>query len=230
MTPGRNLTLGALLFVVAFAVSAVSLYAGSELVDRPEPATATDDELGGVPGGPVTVQILAKDQRFDRRTISASTGVPVTVVLDNQDPGTLHNVAFYTTSRATQIIFQGQLFPGPAVREETFTSPSTPGNYFFRCDAHPDTMIGTFRVQLLVRALTAARQPASLRLLSATSVRSCEHRCRISRSSATALPVADATKRCTVISPAKPAAISERRLLWDAAFVLLTSCLSPRLI
>ena len=28
-----------------------------------------------------------------------------------------------------------------------FDAPERPGNYFFRCDVHPDTMTGTFRVQ-----------------------------------------------------------------------------------
>jgi len=146
MQPGPNLTLGSLLFVFVFAVSAVALYGGATLVDRSEPAAAADDGTPTTPGGPVSVRIVAKDLKYDKRSIAASPGVQVTVTLDSQDPA-IHNIAFYTSRNAAQTIFKGELFPGPAVKEERFTSPSTAGNYYFRCDAHPDTMNGTFSVK-----------------------------------------------------------------------------------
>jgi hypothetical protein len=148
MTPGPNLKFGTLILVVAFAVSAVSLYGGARLLDDPpvqaEEAVEADT---GTPGGPVTIRLVAQALRFDKRSVAASPNVEVTIQLDNQDAGVLHNVAFYTNNRATQSIFVGQTFPGPAVVEEKFTSPPNPGNYYFRCDVHPDTMTGTFEVQ-----------------------------------------------------------------------------------
>lgn len=36
---------------------------------------------------------------------------------------------------------------GPATTTYTFTAPSTPGTYFFRCDVHPTVMTGQFIVQ-----------------------------------------------------------------------------------
>jgi hypothetical protein len=146
MKPGPNFTLGSLLFVSVFILSAIGLYAGAGLVDRPNPVTAEEQD-GEVPTGPVTVTLVAQSLKYDKRTIIAGTGVQVTVTLDNRDPGTLHNVAFYTNRSATQTIFKGELFPGPAVRTDVFTAPATPGSYFFRCDAHPDTMTGTFSVR-----------------------------------------------------------------------------------
>jgi hypothetical protein len=59
----------------------------------------------------------------------------------------IHNLAFYTSKSASQVIHKGEPFPGIASRDETFTAPSTPGSYFFRCDVHPDTMTGTFLVR-----------------------------------------------------------------------------------
>jgi plastocyanin len=35
---------------------------------------------------------------------------------------------------------------GPTTTTYTFTAPSTPGSYFFRCDVHPTQMTGTFVV------------------------------------------------------------------------------------
>jgi plastocyanin len=146
-----SLKLGPPLFVVAFAVSALGLYGGAKLVHVDEAASADDEQdvtNGGQPGGSVSVRIVAKDLKFDRRTINASPGAPVTVTFDNQDPGVPHNVAFYTnrSAAATDKIFAGQLITGPSTVEERFTAPDSPGNYYFRCDAHTD-MNGTFSVR-----------------------------------------------------------------------------------
>jgi plastocyanin len=69
------------------------------------------------------------------------------VTLDNQDIGVLHNIAFYTSNRATEKIAVGNLVTGPATDTLTFTAPDRPGTYFFRCDVHPDTMTGAFSVK-----------------------------------------------------------------------------------
>ena len=147
MRPGKNLTLGSLLFVLAFAVGVVALYGGAKLVEREEVAEAVEEEEhAGVPGGPSNIRLVAQGLQFDKRSVSASAGGEVTLTLDNQDAA-IHNVAFYTNNRATQEIFTGELFTGPAVREARFTAPSAAGSYYFRCDAHPDTMNGTFAVR-----------------------------------------------------------------------------------
>jgi plastocyanin len=149
MQPGPNLKLGSVLFLFVFIVASLGFYAGAQLVDREDEASADaadGEEDGGIPGGPVMVRVVAKDLKFDKRSISASTGVSVTVTLDNQDAGVFHNISFYTNRNATQAIFTGELFPGPAARDFTFTAPGSPGSYFFRCDAHPD-MNGSFTVR-----------------------------------------------------------------------------------
>ena len=145
MKPGINMTLGAVLFLVAFAISAPVLYGAAQLVKVEESGAAAAGG-GGATGGPVTVNIAAQNLQFTVRQITASAGVPVTVVFENRE-AVPHNVAFYTNRSASSPIFKGELITGPRTVTETFTSPSSAGSYFFRCDAHPDTMTGTFTVQ-----------------------------------------------------------------------------------
>jgi plastocyanin len=145
--PGINLTVGALLLIVSFGITAPALWGAAQLVKEDEVAEANGGGGGGATGGPVAVTLLAKNLSFDPTSITASIGVEVTVTLDNQDAGVLHNVAFYTDRSASSAIHVGELITGVATEDVVFTAPSTPGSYFFRCDVHPDTMTGAFNVQ-----------------------------------------------------------------------------------
>lgn len=150
MQLGPNFKLGTLMLIVVFAVSAVALYGGSQLVDKSKTISVeagTDAGPPGPPGGPVSVKLVAKNTLFDKRTISASPGSQMTVDLDNEDAGVLHNIAFYTNRTATTKIAASNPTAGVATEEVKFSAPSAPGNYFFRCDVHPDTMNGTFTVR-----------------------------------------------------------------------------------
>ena len=102
---------------------------------------------GPIAPGPVTTTILAENLLFDQDRLVANAGSEFNIILDNLDSGVLHNIAFYTDRSTSQAIFVSELFTGPDVQESTFTAPSVPGNYFFRCDVHPDTMTGTFIVR-----------------------------------------------------------------------------------
>ena len=147
--PGINLTVGVLLLIVSFGISAPALWGAAQLVkeDEVEQANGGGGGGGGATGGPVAVILVAQNLSFDLSSIAASTGVEVTITLDNRDAGVLHNVAIYTNPSASSSIFVGELTTGPATLANAFTSPATPGNYFFRCDVHPDTMTGAFVVQ-----------------------------------------------------------------------------------
>jgi plastocyanin len=150
MQLGPNFKLGTLLLIVAFVISAAALFGGAQLVKDNSQASASGGEGpdgGGGGGGPVAVRIVAKDLKFDKRSFVAGPGAPVSVTLDNQDAGVLHNIAFYTNSRATTKIAGSDPAGGPILQEVKFTAPSAPGNYFYRCDVHPDTMSGTFTVR-----------------------------------------------------------------------------------
>ena len=148
--PGINMTVGVLLLIVSFGVTAPALWGAAQLVKEDDVAQADGGGgggAGGATGGPVAVTLVAQNLAFDPTTITASTGVEVTVTLDNQDAGVLHNVAFYTDRSASTPIHVGELITGVAQEDVVFTSPGTPGSYFFRCDVHPDTMTGAFVVQ-----------------------------------------------------------------------------------
>jgi len=104
------------------------------------PATTTP------PGAGKTVQmtLTARNIAFDESTLSAPAGSTVVMTFINRDSGVPHNVALYTDPRASTRIFAGDLVTGPKTVTYTFRVPSTPGNYFFRCDVHPTMMTGTF--------------------------------------------------------------------------------------
>ena len=82
---------------------------------------------------------------FDKGTITVPAGANVTIDFDNRDSAP-HNFALYTNSSASTSIFVGDVISSSTITY-TFTSPNTPGNYFFRCDVHPFTMTGTFVVE-----------------------------------------------------------------------------------
>jgi plastocyanin len=97
-------------------------------------------------GGAVTIDLVAKNIAFDKSTITVPAGSQVTVNFDNEDSGIPHNFAVYTNSQATTPIFKGEIITGVAKTTYTFTAPSTPGDYWFRCDVHPTIMNGPFKV------------------------------------------------------------------------------------
>jgi alcohol dehydrogenase (cytochrome c) len=98
-------------------------------------------------GKTATVMLSAQNIKFNMSTITVPAGATVTVKFDNMDSGVPHNFAVYQSSAATQSIFKGQMITGPATTTYTFTAPTTPGKYFFRCDVHPTIMFGDFVVQ-----------------------------------------------------------------------------------
>jgi len=145
-----QLVFGVAIMLFVFAVSGAGLYFLAQWAQPKEsPAAAAEDTSSQttVAGAPVAVTLVAKNLAFDKRTIAASPGVDVTVTLNNQDAGVSHNVSFYFNKTATTKIFTGNLLAGPASQDEKFKAPTAPGNYFFRCDAHPDQMTGTFVVK-----------------------------------------------------------------------------------
>jgi plastocyanin len=96
-------------------------------------------------GQAVAISLVAKNMAFDKKTITVAAGASVTMNFENQDSAP-HNFALYTNSGASQSIFVGQVIAGPKTITYTFTAPSVPGTYFFRCDVHPTAMTGSFVV------------------------------------------------------------------------------------
>ena len=106
------------------------------------PAPAASSSAGGVP----TVSETAGQVTFGSTTLQAPANTPFDLVFDNQAPGVAHNVAIYTNSSASTVLFRGALVTG--VKTVTYHVPALkPGTYFFRCDVHPTQMTGTFVVK-----------------------------------------------------------------------------------
>lgn len=100
----------------------------------------------GQTGSTVTVDLVAKNVAFNTNTITVPAGANVIINFDNQDSGVTHNFAVYTDSSASNEIFKGDVITGPKTTTYTFTAPTTPGTYLFRCDIHPTIMNGQFIV------------------------------------------------------------------------------------
>jgi plastocyanin len=97
-------------------------------------------------GKTAVVYLEAKNIQFNLSTITVSAGATVTVHFTNDDSDIPHNFAVYTSSAATNLIFRGNTIKGVSSTTYTFTAPTTPGTYFFRCDVHPTLMTGSFVV------------------------------------------------------------------------------------
>ena len=118
----------------------IALIAGCASSTTPSPAP-------GPSTGGNNITVIASGMAFDTKIITVSAGAPVTITFNNNDAGITHNIAFYTSAAATTIIYQGAKTTGVSTVTYTFTAPTTPGSYFFRCDVHPTTMTGEFVVQ-----------------------------------------------------------------------------------
>lgn len=80
--------------------------------------------------------IVARDLKFDTSRLVLPAGQPFTLVFENED-GAPHNVAIYRDAAATDALFVGEVFNGPAGR--AYAVPALPsGTFFFRCDIHHD--------------------------------------------------------------------------------------------
>ena len=107
---------------------------------------AMDEATSGGGGPAESLSIIAENNEFNKDELKAPANSGVSLDLDNQDEGVLHNVAVYRSSDAQDAIFVGDLFAGVETRSYTFETPDS-GEYFFRCNVHPDTMTGTFLVE-----------------------------------------------------------------------------------
>jgi outer membrane protein assembly factor BamB/plastocyanin len=108
---------------------------------------ATIESHPPVPAAVTIIGLVAKNMAFNTTTITVPAGAEITVNFDNQDSGIPHNFAVYQDKTAATQIFKGDITVGPRMITYTFTAPTEPGSYFFRCDVHPNTMTGNLIVE-----------------------------------------------------------------------------------
>jgi plastocyanin len=140
------------LFILALAL-AVAACGGDDdddgatptATDTPPPA-ATDTPTPAASSFEIKmVPVIAFDT--DELTIPADTDV--TIVADNTETGIPHNFSVWESREVAEsggtAIGLTTLCNGPCVEELTVNVSA--GEYFFRCDVHPLTMIGTLTAQ-----------------------------------------------------------------------------------
>ncbi len=140
----RIKTIGLAILFATIALLAV--IAGSCSSGTPQTTSSSPPATSTPAGSSVTINLTAQNIAFNMATITVPAGSQVIVKFNNMDSGIPHNFAVYTDSSASTAIFKGANVTGPGTTTYTFTAPSTPGSYFFRCDVHPTVMTGTFVV------------------------------------------------------------------------------------
>ena len=138
-----KLSVKRLIIALVIVTSLMAISACSKTSSTATTTTTTTSQAAGVP---VSVDLVAQNMAFDKKTITVPAGANVTINFNNKD-SLPHNFAVYTNSSASTTIFQGQVVTGPNTITYIFTAPATPGTYFFRCDIHPTSLNGNFIVQ-----------------------------------------------------------------------------------
>lgn len=120
------------------AASPASGTPASQVTATPQ-GTATS---GG--GGGSTISIAAVNILFDKTKLTASAGT-VKIEFDNKDGGIPHNINVFDGKDASAKSLGATAIEAGPVKQE-LTLDLKAGSYFYQCDVHPTTMIGTLTV------------------------------------------------------------------------------------
>ena len=101
-------------------------------------AAAAGAESGGV-------HLSAAGVAFDTKEVTLTAGEETTIPFDNEDSAP-HNFSIYEDDSATKDLFVGTEVAGGSSTDYTIP-PLDKGEYFFRCDLHPSSMVGTVIVE-----------------------------------------------------------------------------------
>ena len=93
--------------------------------------------------GPVSIE--AKNLLFDKDELDFRADSPSILRFKSEDADP-HNVAIYNDDSLSETIFTFDPIPGPISQDFQFTAPAA-GEYYFRCDVHPQTMEGKVVVE-----------------------------------------------------------------------------------
>jgi plastocyanin len=90
-----------------------------------------------VPSPDAAVTVCAfDDQRFVPSSLSVPAGEPLVLAFENGDDGVQHNVAIYKDDSVEEPLFVGDLVEGPTTASYDVPAIEA-GEYYFRCDVHP---------------------------------------------------------------------------------------------
>jgi plastocyanin len=96
-----------------------------------------------------TVSLVAENLAYDKSCVAVPANQPVTITLDNKDPGVMHNVAVYaedvSKNPGAKVLFRGDMVTHAGSKTYQVAARGA-GSYYFRCDVHPTQMTGTYSV------------------------------------------------------------------------------------
>ena len=139
----RKRVTGSTLFSMVAAMTGIAMLAGGLAVV----ASPLHAEEEGEPGDGVVVALAAPEgaaaSGFSTDALSVPSDEPFTLAFENADPAVPHNVVIYDgpDAEAPQL-FGGELITGPATVDYAI-EPLAEGEFFFNCEVHPTTMMGT---------------------------------------------------------------------------------------
>lgn len=112
----------------------------------PAPGAAAGGGAAPAAGG---LTVDATDNKFDKTTLDAAAGAPLTVVFNNKGK-VKHNLHFYD-KKGGKTLADGAgsdtaFIDGGKNETLTFTPPGA-GSFYYQCDLHPTEMFGTLNVK-----------------------------------------------------------------------------------
>lgn len=148
----RGARLWALGFV--FALLATACGGGGEpAVQEPtpggegvtEPPAEETPTLGTQPPAE-RLTIVGEDISFNKDRLEVAANMPFLVEFDNRDEGIRHNFAIYASPEAEEQVAPATDIEEGPVTQELSVNGLPSGQYFYRCDVHPEQMTGTLEV------------------------------------------------------------------------------------
>ena len=122
---------------VLVIAASLLLLGGVASAAEPKPSTCTANGTA--------LQISAYDNKYDKDCMAVPADQAFTIEFKNDDRGIPHNVSLYDkSSGAEKTLFKGDIIDHGTI---TYQVPAqAKGNYIFRCDPHPEFMVGNFIV------------------------------------------------------------------------------------
>ncbi|HEY0397413.1 MAG TPA: cupredoxin domain-containing protein [Acidimicrobiia bacterium] len=138
----RHKAIGGFLTVLATVSGLAVTGNGSFAESKPKPKLQT------CPANGTALAVKASDNKYDKDCLAVPANQAFTIDFDNQDRGIPHNVSIYDESQGDEKpLFKGEVIGEGGPAKTTYKVPAEPqGRYVFRCDPHPEFMVGDFVV------------------------------------------------------------------------------------
>ena len=124
------------------ASAAPSASAGASASVAPSASAGSSAPASAGSGG-TPIPLVAQGIAFTTSSLEAPADTPFSIDFDNEDAGTLHNVAI--KDGAGTDVFSGEIFPGVAHKVYDVKALAA-GTYSFHCVVHSN-MVGTLTVK-----------------------------------------------------------------------------------